>query len=102
MSENTNLDNPQKLSAEEFLEMYKSGQGAISQIKEDEDGTKHFFNVYGDVHDGIDHFLNVFINSDCFSNVFAALANGKLKRPDNLKEKDSQYDGYQITIDYTN
>ena len=87
------------ISAEEAVNAFMSGQGSLSQVKQDDDGTKHFFNVYGPVPDGLDHILNIFIDSDSLSAVFSAIVNNKLKKTE--KKDDNKYDGSQITIDFT-
>jgi len=85
---------------EDAMEAVKAGNGALSQMKEMPDGTKRFFNVYGDVHDGWDHILNIFMDSDSVSPLLLAAVHGKLKKPE--KKKDNKYKGSQTTIDYTN
>lgn len=89
-----------QISAEEAVDAFMSGKGSLSQMKEDEDGTKHFFNVYGPVADGLDHFLNVFADHDSLTTLFSAILNGKLQDP-TPEQKDDSYDGFQITLDLT-
>ena len=86
--------------AAKALEAAKAGKGFFMQVKEDDEGNKHFFNVYGPTPDKLDHICNIFIDSDSLSPIFSAAAQGKLKTPEE-KEDDGKYDGTQTTIDYT-
>ncbi len=84
---------------EEAAASINKGKGAMAQVKEMPDGSKRFFNVYGDVHDGWDHILNIFIDTTSLQYVFRALLEGKLKSPE--KTDTNEYKGSQITVDLT-
>ena len=97
---NSKVDmNKGKMDAAEAVEAFASGIGALSQVKEDENGNKRFFNVYGDVHDGVDHILNIFMDSGIMNNLLMAVAHQNLKTPEKTEEKE-EYSATQVTIDY--
>ena len=89
-----------EMNAEKAVEAAKEGKGFFMQVKEDSDGNKHFFNVYGPAPDKLDHICNIFIDSDSLGPIFRAAVQGKLKAPEN-KEEDDRFEGSQTTIDYT-
>lgn len=83
---NSKVDmNKHEMKTEEIVDAFRAGKGALSQMKEMPDGTKRFFNVYGDVHDGWDHILNIFMESSCVGPLFEAAIHGKLKTPEKKK-----------------
>lgn len=88
-----------KMDAAEAVEAFASGIGALAQTKEDENGNKRFFNVYGDVHDGVDHILNIFMNSSIINNLLMAVAHQTLKTPEKTEDKE-EFSATQVTIDY--
>ena len=97
---NSKVDmNKHEMKAEEAVDAFRAGKGALSQIKEMPDGTKRFFNVYGDVHDGWDHILNIFMDSSCVVTLFEAAIHGKLKNPE--EKIDNTFKGSETTIDCT-
>lgn len=97
---NSKIDmNKHEMKADEIVDAFRAGKGALSQMKEMPDGTKRFFNVYGDVHDGWDHILNIFMDSTCIGPLLGAAIHGKLKTPE--KKKESTFKGSETTIDYT-
>lgn len=93
-------NNVQEGSAEQLLQSFREGNRSLAQTKTDEDGKPHYYDVYGEMNDGIDHFLNVFINMDSLAPIFSAVAEGKLRKPDQADQKE-EYDGIQMTIDCT-
>lgn len=97
---NSKVDmNKPEMKIEEIVDAFRAGKGSLSQMKEMPDGTKRFFNVYGDVHDGWDHILNIFMESSCVGSLFEAAIHGKLKTPE--KKKENTFKGSETTIDYT-
>lgn len=78
----------------------KAGEGIITKTIKEKDGSITYATVYGDVKDGWDHILNIFIDSDSFSKVRSAAFKGKLKRLEN-KGDSHRFKGRQITIDTT-
>lgn len=97
---NSKVDmNKHEMKTEEIVDAFRAGKGALSQMKEMPDGTKRFFNVYGDVHDGWDHILNIFMESSCVGPLFEAAIHGKLKTPE--KKKENSFKGSETTVDYT-
>ena len=98
---NSKVDmNKHEARAEKAMDAVKRGDAFISQVKEDNDGNKHFFNVYGPTPDKLDHICNIFIDSSSLSSIFKAVAHGKLKSAEK-KDINNQFEGSQTTIDYT-
>lgn len=91
--------NKREIKIEDAMDNVKAGNGAICQMKEMPDGTKRYFNVYGDVHDGWDHILNIFMDSSSFSPLIQAAVHGKLKKSE--RKENNEYKVSQTTIDYT-
>lgn len=91
-----------KMDAAEAVEAFASGNGALAQVKKDDNGNKRFFNVYGDVHDGVDHILNIFMDSAVINNLLMAMAYENLRIPEEKgdKEDKKEYSATQVTIDY--
>lgn len=88
-----------KIDDKAAIEAFAAGNGALAQVKEGKEGNKRFFNVYGDVHDGIDHILNIYIKSESVKPLILAAAKEKLKTPkEDVYEDETK--GVQVTIDY--
>lgn len=89
----------EKIDDKTAIEAFAAGNGALAQVKEDKEGNRRFFNVYGDVQDGIDHILNIYINSESVKPLILAAAKGKLKTSKEDDQED-KFKGIQVTIDY--
>ena len=89
----------EEYNIKQALDAFKDGKAALAQSKEQPDGTTRFFNVYGDVHDGWDHILNIFIDGGSIQQILKAALQGKLKKCDKVDSKELK--GIEVTIDQT-
>lgn len=99
---NSKVDmNKGEMDEAEAVEAFASGNGALAQVKEDDNGNKRFFNVYGDVHDGVDHILNIFMDSAVINNLLMAMVHHNLNTSEKNEDEDKdKYIATQVTIDF--